>query len=855
MKKRLFSLVLALVLIFALLPQTVPAASAASGSCGASTSWSFNADTGLLTISGSGSTYNWNNWSSTPWNEYRGYIKSVKINSGVTRVGDAAFGNCEQLASVSFPSSLTEIGDYCFRYDSKLTSISLPSQLRVIGANAFSYCYGLTSVTIPANVYSIGQGAFAACQKLTSIGVNSGNTSYCSSGGALYSKSKQTLIQCPAGISGSFSVPSGVTTIFPYAFEYCRQLTQITLPATVEVLGAGAFYYCVVLERITIPSAVKQIPAYAFASCNNLTTVNTSSGITSIGSYAFNACFKLTGFQIPYNTTEIDSYAFSSCYALAKIDIPPYVTDIGEGAFAWCKGLSRFTVDSGNAYYSNDSRGVLFNKRMTAVVAAPGAMSASYAVPSGVVEIGPCAFSGCTQLPGISLPIGLRTIRENAFTGCKTLGMVTIPTTVTSIGREAFSGCEKLAAAIIPNSVMTIDANVFKNCASNVNIYGAAGSAAQAYAQADAGLTFVCNLQITSQPVSVTRNIGETASFRVGAYSDVSYQWQYMKAGDIGYTDWSGKTTNTLTVTASSTNDGCKYRVRISNQCGTLYSNAATLTCLAAKPVITSNPKSATVAKGETATFKVTATGSGLKYQWQFRKAGTSAWYDWSGKTNPSLPVTGSNTNNGCQYRCVVSNSAGSVNSAAATLTVTGASSKPSITTQPSNQSTTLGKSVSFKVVASGSGLSYQWQFSKDNGSSWYDWSGKTSASMAVTASATNNGCLYRCVVKNSAGSVNSNSARLTVTDSKPVILVQPKAASVAQGGSTTFKVVAWGSGLTYQWQYKKANESTWHSWSGKTSATLTVTGSSTNKGCLYRCVVKNSYGSVTSSEVKLTVT
>ena len=87
-------------------------------------------------------------------------------------------------------------------------------------------------------------------------------------------------------------------------------------------------------------------------------------------------------------------------------------------------------------------------------------------------------------------------------------------------------------------------------------------------------------------------------------------------------------------------------------------------------PTITTQPKSVSVVNGKSATLRVAASGGNLKYQWQYKKAGASSWTTWSGRSSASLTVVGSDTNNDCQYRCVVSNSAGSITSNAATLTV-----------------------------------------------------------------------------------------------------------------------------------------------------------------------------------------
>ena len=92
-----------------------------------------------------------------------------------------------------------------------------------------------------------------------------------------------------------------------------------------------------------------------------------------------------------------------------------------------------------------------------------------------------------------------------------------------------------------------------------------------------------------------------------------------------------------------------------------------------AKPVITSHPQSASIALGESVTFRVAATGKNLSYQWQYKRVGDEDWTTWAGMVVSTRRVTASSTNNGCQYRCSVSNNAGSVISDAATLTVIGA--------------------------------------------------------------------------------------------------------------------------------------------------------------------------------------
>ena len=171
-----------------------------------------------------------------------------------------------------------------------------------------------------------------------------------------------------------------------------------------------------------------------------------------------------------------------------------------------------------------------------------------------------------------------------------------------------------------------------------------------------------------------------------------------------------------------------------------------------------------TAAPGTKATFTVTATGTGLTYKWQYSTNG-STWYDTSltGYNTKTLTVTASTTVNGRYYRCIVTNAAGSVTSNSAKLTVASAA-KPVITGQPANVTAAPGTKAYFTVTATGTGLSYKWQYST-NGSNWYDTAltGYNTKTLTVTASAAVNGRYYRCIVTGAAGSTISNAAKLTV--------------------------------------------------------------------------------------------
>lgn len=269
-------------------------------------------------------------------------------------------------------------------------------------------------------------------------------------------------------------------------------------------------------------------------------------------------------------------------------------------------------------------------------------------------------------------------------------------------------------------------------------------------------------------------------------------------------------------------------------------------------------PKDTACVAGGKARLAVSAPSTRPEYQWQVSADGGETWRDVSGSNAASVTLDAvEEKDDGALYRVTVKNGAGSVTSSAARLTVTKAT-PPTIRTQPADQTVENGKTATFTISAKGGGLSYQWQYSEDAGATWKDsaMEGSKSASLPVKGIEARNGLFYRVRVKNSAGSVVSNAVMLTVSGVKPAIRIQPASAEVASGETAEFAVKAAGTGISYQWQYSSDGGKTWKDskMEGSKSDVLPVKGIPVRNGFLYRCVVTNSFGSVASQEVKLTV-
>jgi hypothetical protein len=181
---------------------------------------------------------------------------------------------------------------------------------------AFYNCTSLTSVTIPDSVTNLQGDTFLECTHLTEIVVDTLNPVYTSVAGVVFDKSQTTLVMCPAGRAGGYTIPNSVTSIEGEAFKACG-LTSVVIPDTVTSIGV-----------------------YVFANCSSLTNATISNSFTSIGTGMFYGCSNLPCVTIPNRVTTIGSQAFAKCTSLISVTIPSSVTDIQDTAFWNCSSLT-----------------------------------------------------------------------------------------------------------------------------------------------------------------------------------------------------------------------------------------------------------------------------------------------------------------------------------------------------------------------------------------------------------------------------------------------------------------------------------------------------------------------------------
>jgi hypothetical protein len=363
----------------------------------------------------------------------------------------------------------------------------------------------------------------------------------------------------------------------------------------------------------------------------------------------------------------------------------------------------------------------------------------------------------------------------------------------------------------------------------------------------------------TNVSVSITSNNsticqGSAVTFTAvpvnGGTSPV-YQW---KVNGISV----GTNSNTYSYTPSD-GDSVTCELTSSLSCpnpSIAVSNLIKIIISGAAPVITSQPVSTYICENATGSFIIGATGTGLTYQWQVFN--NSVWANvvddatiYSGATNDTLTITNPlYSMNTYRYRCTVSGTCSP--SITSTIRYLYVRQVPQITVQPANPSTicAVNGSTSLTVVATGTSVTYYWQVSANNGSTWATLSDNTyySGTRTTTLTVTNppysyNNYLYRCQVHGTCTPyVNSDSVILTLTKN-PTISTQPANLAVCENATGMIRVIATGGGLTYQWeQYNGTSWSTISNgdhFTGATKDTLYVINpDSAWTGYKYRCLV-----------------
>ena len=430
--------------------------SGTQGSCGNSVFWNFDTDSGVLTLSGSGTMTDWNaeDPELIPWYEYSNEISEVVIASDITYIGKNAFSTCTAIEKITIeegntsyysdngiiykksphelvyyplfntaksytvPEGVKNIAPGVFKGNTSLEEVFLPDGLTVVEDSVFADCASLARVFIPKTVASIKSHAFDNCPNLTKIHYEGSVSEWDKAEKADDWSDTQKSVYYYVDRTNIFD-DYGIVNSGGMVWHYYDSTK------TLKIFTEG-----------DLPDLSDSPPAYPWSRIK--TTVEFAEIIgptTRIGKNCFYNLSKLREVTLPETVTLIGNYAFSGCKSLTHINIPKDVTAIGVRAFRECSSLE--SID----------------------------------IPDSVKTLGESVFYDCESLKTIKLGSGISTIPSYAFQDCISITEFTVPANVTAISGGAFSGCTGLKTFIIPKTVKSLGNNFVPSSLETLTIY------------------------------------------------------------------------------------------------------------------------------------------------------------------------------------------------------------------------------------------------------------------------------------------------------------------------------------------------------------------------------------------------
>ena len=341
-----------------------------------SLTWEFDADTGTLSIHGSGSMRSC--YPEPPeWEMYKDQIITVHIDEGITSVGDSAFYNYPNLQNVFLPDSIEIIDQFAFYYCWELRNITIPANLRYVGYMSFynTLLHDPVDIVFPEGMEYIGEKAFHSALKtdgkyvipstvryigpcalsnafISDIVVDEGNAFYKSENHALLTKDgKELLMYAPCAEETSYSVPDSVVKIDKECFNVVQHLEKLSIPASVTEIEDAAIFSTFNLNEIIV---AEDNPAYkimdgalctidgkeylAFPDGIERSEIIIPDGVERIAPYVFYGRYDTKyAVTLPESLRIIGEMSMPQ--SIATINIPKAVTTIEPYAFCYENGV------------------------------------------------------------------------------------------------------------------------------------------------------------------------------------------------------------------------------------------------------------------------------------------------------------------------------------------------------------------------------------------------------------------------------------------------------------------------------------------------------------------------------------
>lgn len=377
--------------------------------CGNTVSWLIT-DQGVLTISGTGDTFNYSEHSA-PWYGYRDQIIGIDIEDGITGIGDHFFEDCNNLVSMTIPDSVYRLGFYAISNCDAITDITIPGEISEMGCPIVFDC---DQVTVHLNQCGAFMIWVLRQYHVQFTVIDATSDFICTGDGTL---------RAYIGTDRVARIPDGVTRIYSDAFSYDTTIECVVMPEGLETIDFESFEGCSSLKSVVFPQSLKELGVRCFADCVSLESISLPSGVRALDTQVFMGCTELKRVYLPATFLSVSYGAFQDCEALTDV----YFAGTEEQKDA----LTINREDNANDRLLNASWHYVGNHGDRSILRLPSSLSA----------IGDEAFAGAA-CEVVIIPDGCTSIGSKAFAGCDRLIYVFIPSSVKNIMSDAFEGCE-----------------------------------------------------------------------------------------------------------------------------------------------------------------------------------------------------------------------------------------------------------------------------------------------------------------------------------------------------------------------------------------------------------------------------
>lgn len=361
---RLLALLLAFVMTFSLLPTVAWATTGddCSAAGDGSVTWSYDADTTTLTISGKGAMADYASASKTPWYSYRKTATKIVVESGVTSVGAYAFSGLTKLTSVTLSDTLKTIGYRAFRSRTGLTSIEIPNSVTEIAAVAFYQWDATKTIKFNRDKNTVLRDVALGTNwsYLANIDYNGEVESAPTAGtygdNISWSYDVNTTTLTISG-KGKMAEPAetGVLSTAIYGWHlWAGDITAVVISEGIESLSTSALESFRQMTSVQFPSTLKVVGELALSQCAGLTDVTLPEGVTTLKKQAFQ--FGGKNFILPSTITTIEESALSSASSVKlKMTMGQAMQNVTFGT-NWKGSSTTVTYDPGlNTGWASDS--------------------------------------------------------------------------------------------------------------------------------------------------------------------------------------------------------------------------------------------------------------------------------------------------------------------------------------------------------------------------------------------------------------------------------------------------------------------------------------------------------------------